>query len=301
MSRLRNSADESFFKEIPWRRFKEFISPQADRFAILKEILKEAALGYRVLEIAGSRHFVVAPPQSKAPLRRPSMLVAHYDRAPGSPGANDNSAGVFLLIEAAVKLAKSGAENWVVVFTDKEELLPGESIQAQGAYALALGLKDSRMENPKVFCFDACGTGDTLVISTTAGYLLKKDGSGEKLQKAVMELQKLALSAARNLGMIKVLLAPTPFSDDAGFLRAGLAAQTITMLPSAECAGLMSALRKNPGFADAFINAETRKNSRDSLIPETWLRLNGPSDSHLRLTPEHYRAVVRFAQALCRA
>jgi len=292
--------DESYLRGIPWRRFKEFISPQAERFTILKELLEEAALDYTVLELAGARHFVVAPPKPEERFlrRRPSMLVAHYDRARDSPGANDNSAGVFLLFETAVKLKNENAKNWVIIFTDKEELKPGESIQNQGAYTLAMGLKNSKKENPKIFCFDACGTGDTLVISTTADYLLKKERGRSELHESLAGLQKLALDTARDLGMVKVLLAPTPFSDDAGFFRAGLAAQAITMLPSAECIQLMAELRKNADFTDTLINAELRQGSRAKSIPETWRCLNTPSDSYLRLTPEHSRTVVRFAGAL---
>jgi len=295
--------DDSYLRGIPWQRFKEFISPHADRFRILKESLEETKLDYTVLEIAGNRHIVVTPPLSmeQFPQRRPPpVLVAHYDRAPGSPGANDNSAGVFLLLEAAIKLKNSAAANWVVIFTDKEELKSGEGIAAQGAYTLALGFKNLKMEKSKIFCFDACGVGDTLVISTTADHLLKKEAGGKKLQKAVLALQKTALGTARDLGLAKVLLAPTPFSDDAGFLRAGLAAQTITMLPSAECIGLAAALRKSADLADTLINATFSKDNRAAAIPETWRSLNSPSDSYLRLTPEHFRTVLRFAQALCR-
>ena len=294
--------DESYLKGMPWRRFKEFISPQANRFTIIKELLEELGFDHKVLEIAGARHFVVTPPQpeEKYLRRSPAILVAHYDRAQGSPGANDNSAGVFLLLETAIKLKNGNVRNWVIIFTDKEELKSGEGIQNQGAFTLALVMKNSKNENQKIFCFDACGTGDTLVISTTADFLLKKERGSKKLQESVLELQKLALDTARNLGMVKALLAPTPFSDDAGFLRAGLAAQAITMLPSAECIQLVAELRKNPDFADTLINAELRQDSRARSIPETWRSLNSPSDSYLRLTPEHFRTVVRFAEALCR-
>jgi len=292
--------DESYLRGIPWRRFKEFISPQAQRFTILKELLEEAGLDYKVLEMAGTRHLMVAPPQpeEKYLRRSPAILVAHYDRAQGSPGANDNSAGVFLLFETAIKLWNGNVKNWVIFFTDKEELKTGDSIQSQGTYSLAMVLKNSKNENPKIFCFDACGRGDTLIISTTADYLLKKEGGSKKLQNALIELQKLALDTARNLGMLKVLLAPTPFSDDAGFFRAGIAAQAITMLPSAECIQLMAELRKNPDFADTLINAKPRQDIRAKSIPETWRSLNSPSDSYLSLTPEHFRTVVRFAEAL---
>jgi hypothetical protein len=293
---------EPFFKGIPWGRFMEFISPDADRPAIITELLREDGLEFKIIEIAGNRHIVIAPhpPEEKYLRRPPTMLVAHYDRAEGSPGANDNSSGVFILLETASKLKKGGAHNWIIIFTDKEELKPSEGIQAQGAYALAIGLKSLKIENHKIFSFDACGTGDTLIISTTLEYLLKKEGGGEKLRESTMELRNIALDTARNLGMKKVLLSPTPFSDDVGFFRAGLAAQTITMLPSEECIRLVSALRKNPDYADALINQEQRKNNRLQFIPDTWRGLNTPTDSYLRLTPPHFRTVARFAEALCR-
>jgi len=293
-----------FLKGIPWQRFMDFISPDADRFAILKETLQEAALENKVTEIAGSRHIIVSPflsEQEKFIGRRPPViLVAHYDRAEGSPGANDNSAGVFLLIETAMKLIKKNKSSWLIIFTDREELKSGDKPQSQGAYGLAEYLKNSKMEKSKIFSFDACGIGDTLIISTTLElFLRKKEGTWEKLKDSILELRKYALDTTRNLNMAKVLLAPTPFSDDVGFIRAGLIAQTITMLPSSECIQLIAKLRKNPEFAEALINAKMRLTSHLQYIPETWRSLNTPTDSHLRLTPEHFRTVAKFAEELC--
>jgi len=284
----------------------EFISPDADRFAILRGLLEKAALEYTVLDAAGSRHFIVTPPPPSGSLSRllerrpPTMLVAHYDRAESSPGANDNSAGVFLLVETARKLVKNNVNNWSIVFTDKEELKTGEGLQEQGSYALATSIKNSRMENSRIFCFDTCGSGDTLIVSSTLESLIKKEGGGEKLRESMMKLRKLALDTARDIKMAKILLAPTPFSDDAGFFRAGLAAQTITMLPSDECKSLVAELKKNREYSDILINAEFRQNTAPQFIPETWRSLNSPNDTHQRLTPEHFRNVVGFAEALCR-
>jgi len=288
---------------IPWQRFRDFISPKADRITILKETLKEAELEYKVTEIAGCRHFIITPPhtpdQHKTIGRPPPViLIAHYDRAEGSPGANDNSAGVFLLIETAIKLIKKNKANWIIIFTDREELKTGDKVKAQGAYALAEGLKNLKMERAKVFSFDACGTGDTLIISTTLESLLKKETAGEKLKDS-LELRKFTLDTARNLNMAKVLLVPTPFSDDVGFFRAGLIAQTVTMLPSRECIQLVADLRKNPELAEAFISAEMKQADLSMSIPETWRIINTSLDSHLRLTPENFYTVVRFAEALC--
>lgn len=278
----------------------EFISLTADRFTILKDLLEEAALEYSVIEMTGKRHFIVAPSPGEKYFRRPPViLVAHYDRTEGSPGANDNSAGVFLLIETAIKLKTKNETGWIIIFTDKEELKPGESILAQGSYSLAAGLKNSLTEKSRIFCFDTCGAGDTMVISTTLESLLKKEGGGNRLRESILELRQFALDRVRDLNMSKVLLAPTPFSDDVGFFRAGVAAQTITMLPSEECNLLLSEMRKDQDFADALISAELRRNIRSHSIPETWRSLNSPIDSHLRLTPQHYRRVVNFAEALC--
>jgi hypothetical protein len=123
-----------------------------------------------------------------------------------------------MLLETAMKLSKDKIHNWVIIFTDKEELSGGESIQEQGAYSLAMSLRGTGMESARIFNFDACGTGDTLVISTTAEHLLKNEARGEKIRSSIKELRDNALETSRELRMIKVLLAPTPFSDDLGFL-----------------------------------------------------------------------------------
>ena len=284
------------FQGIPWRHFMDFIAPAAERFKMLTEILSNAGLDYSVIEFSKYRHIIVSPPLAG---RLSTLLVAHYDRAEGSPGANDNSAGVFILIETAIKLKEKNAKDWRIIFTDGEELKPGESIQNQGAYSLAEGLKNSRIEKSRIFCFDTCGRGDTMVISTTLEYLVKKEGGGKKIKDALMELRDFTLDTARELRMSKVLLAPTPFSDDVGFFRAGLAAQTITMLPSDEGNLLVSELRKNQEFAEVLINAELRQNTLKKSIPETWRGLNSAVDSYLRLTPKHFKTVISFAEALC--
>jgi len=291
------------FKEMPWCCFLDFIKPGIDRFLVLKKILNETGLVYSVPEIAGNRHFIIAPSSSRTGTHKsPVILVAHYDRYDESPGANDNSAGVFILMEAAINLLKTKEKNWIIIFTDKEELKPGEGIMSQGAYTLAAGLKTLKLEKSRIFCFDVCGTGDTLIISTTLDYLLKRDGyrEGEKTRKSLASLRNSALEAAGSLRKPKAYLAPTPLSDDAGFFRAGLAAQTLTVLPSREYAKLRTELQKDPGFAEILVNAEMWKKKNNNAIPETWQILNSPKDNYMRLTPENFPMMVRFAEALCK-
>ncbi|MDR1239217.1 MAG: M28 family peptidase [Treponema sp.] len=301
---------KTFWGGFPWNRFAAFIAPGADRFALLKSLTEEAGLNAVVIPIGENRHFFVFPPgqnikaAGEFPFRgqSPVILAAHYDRVPGSPGANDNSAAVFQLLLAAGKLGEQNTGNWIIIFTDKEELLAGEGIQDQGSFGLAEKLKRWGLGKARVFIFDACGTGDTLIVSSTTGYFLKNDERPglRKTLRLVRNLQDQALKTARQLRMDKVLLIPTPFSDDAGFLRAGIPAQTITALPAGEAAPYAGALRKHPDLAERLISGALRESAGRLLIPETWRVINSSADSPLRLTPETYSRVIRFAAELCR-
>jgi hypothetical protein len=301
--------EDDLFLKAPYSHFREFISPEADRFALLCSVLDECSLPLQVLEIAGKRHIAVCPENDRNACTL--IFTAHYDRTPQSPGANDNGAAVFQLIKTALRMyvpaqevAHSAAPNQfsrtcdpvLFIFTDGEELSKGESLCLQGAYSLGLYLKKNGMGNSRIFTFDACGTGDTLVISTAADLLLKNEtGAGaEAMRRKVQVLRQAALEAARKARLENVQLLPTPFSEDAGFLLAGMTAQTITMLPQNESAVCSSLVRN--GKAAALLSSAVNADRR--LIPETWKCLNGPGDSPLRLTPEHWKKVSAFAYAL---
>jgi hypothetical protein len=278
--------------EPPYHRFKDFIAPDADRLQIIHSILEDLEIPRTMVDIAGNSHVFIGAAGVKV------TLVAHYDRVSGSPGANDNSAAVFLLIETAMKLR--GTNGWRIILTDGEELSFGEGAQDQGAYTLAKALREAGRGDGQFFIFDACGSGDTLIISTLADHVIKdEDGLRiARLRRETQSLRNRALETARHLMMDKVLLAPVPFSDDLGFLRAGITAQTITVLPSKEAASLAVNLHKE-GFVNSLIKREARSPRFGALIPETWKSLNGPRDRLERLTPQHYKMVVRFACALC--
>jgi hypothetical protein len=291
------------------QHFKEFIALNTDRYGMLKSLLDELSFRPQVITISGNRHFFLSAPEQGSikcwpPVKQNLIiLVAHYDRVADSPGANDNSAAVFELIEAALKLRQAGVYSWLIIFTDKEELHPGEGIRDQGSYTLAKGLRDIGFGNSRFYIFDACGSGDTLIISTMADHLMRAEqGLGiVKTRHLVQQLRNQALETVRYLNMDRVRLIPTPFSDDAGFLRAGIAAQTITMLPSTEAAAFGALIRNKPDFADVLVNREVQDTYDKRLIPATWKRMNGPEDSYYQLTPRYFSQVVRFICALCRA
>jgi len=293
-------------KIIPYNRYYDFISMDADRYTILLECIDSLKLNSAVIPVEGNRHIFIFPPGQKS-LRstggvfsfrnkKYNLFSAHYDRVTGSPGANDNSIAVFHLLSAAITFTKQGIDNWIIVFTDKEELNPGESLEEQGAYSLAKKLKIWGLEKAKIFNFDSCGVGDAFILSTTTDIILKdsKLPGIEKIRKEIRRLRDQTLSTLDSLRFDKVLLAPTPFSDDVGFLRAGLAAQTITVLPAKEASLYEELIRNRPEFAQLIISGKVKDPQEYRRLPETWRSLNNAGDTPDRLTPEHFEKVVSF-------
>ena len=309
---MRAEVIRDWVNQSPYERFYDFISPEADRFEVLLDHIKNIGLNFIVIPVEGNRHFFIFPPAINLKFsagdmfpfsgQNPVVLNAHYDRVPGSPGANDNSAAVFQLLRVAQILGGHGGGYWIIIFTDKEELKRGEGICNQGSFSLAKKLKKWGLGGIRIFNFDACGTGETLIISTTADYLLKNQ-KREGLQRARLALNYLreqALVCARRVNFKSTLLIPTPFSDDAGFLQGGIPVQTVTMLPAVEAAPFATVLRMRPEFADAVIAGAITSAADRRLVPETWRRINSPADSHTLLTPKHYEKNVKFAVELCK-
>jgi len=302
-------------KHSPYDRYFDFIAPDADRYAILTKQISALNFNSTVINVEGNNHIFVFPPGQKS-LRsasgifpfsgsNPYLFSAHYDRVAGSPGANDNSIAVFHLLNAAVTLAQKGIDRWLIVFTDKEELTAGESFEKQGSFTLAKKIKDWGLEKAKIFNFDACGTGNVFIISTTTDIILKTSGQNSlrpnirKVIKNIASLRDHALETAQKLRLERVLLAPTPFSDDVGFLRAGLAAQTVTMLPAKEANQYEALLRDRPDFGNLIISGEVKAPTEYRRLPETWRNLNNAQDTPARLTPEYFSTFVNFVAGLC--
>jgi hypothetical protein len=297
----------------PYERFFDFIAPEANRFLVLLEHIQDLGLNSLIIAIEGQRHFFIFPkginlklsPGDAFPFQgeSPTVLTAHYDRVPGSPGANDNSAAVFQLLKTALKLDEMDLSQWIIIFTDKEELQSGEGFKEQGSYSLAKRIRQLGLLHAQIFNFDACGTGEVFVFSGTTDYLLDKNekpGFRRVIQR-VKKLRKKVLDTARKLTLTHVLSVPTPFSDDAGFLQGGIPAQTITMLPENEASHFASLLRNRPEFVDRLISGSIKDDADRLQIPETWRAINGPEDTPARLTPEHYDRIVRFAVELCKS
>jgi len=293
-------------KHIPYNRYFDFIKSDADRYAVLLECIALLKLNSSVISIDDKRHIFIFPHGQKSlrssggifPFKdsNPYLFSAHYDRVAGSPGANDNSIAVFHLLNAASLLAAKGIDRWIIVFTDKEELSPGEGFEEQGSYSLAKKLKSWGLEKARIYNFDTCGCGSTFLFSSTTDIILTNSVNPKtcEIRNTIRHLRDHALETANLLRLDQVLLAPTPFSDDVGFLRAGLAAQTVTILPEKEAGHYEALLRARPDFGDLIISGKVKDPSEYRNLPETWRSLNGAGDVPSLLTPEFFEGFVGF-------
>ena len=144
--------------------FKEFINADCNRMKFIQNFLAENGVESTVIPLDGKNHiYVKFPQQQYNPLFKIKTVVAHYDRFQNSPGANDNSAAVYMLMIWAVKLSRQNDfHNVRLIFTDGEEA-GSDGIASQGAFAVA-GLFKKLAINDDVFVFDFVGTGDGPVL-----------------------------------------------------------------------------------------------------------------------------------------
>lgn len=142
----------------PW--FITFCRPETDRRAHLMRVLTALKCSVRLWENGQSSHLEVFKSHRPIPEAHEPLLMAHYDRVPGSPGANDNGAAVLALVDYLIR--HQGRPSLRIYFSDREELSPGDSPKNQGSYALAQNW--DRNAPPIPIVFDMVGKGDTLVL-----------------------------------------------------------------------------------------------------------------------------------------
>ena len=116
------------------KKFTQFTLPDCDRRAFIRQYLAENGIQTTEIPIAGKKHiFVNQSASAYSPLFRLKTVIAHYDRASGTPGANDNSSSVFALMDFAIRLKNyKGIHNIRIFFTDGEELDENPEISTSG-------------------------------------------------------------------------------------------------------------------------------------------------------------------------
>ena len=245
--------------------FNDFIAQNCDRAAFIQNYLNQAGLEAPILQMEGKNHIYVKFPQTQYnPMFRIKTVIAHYDRFPGSAGANDNSAAVFCLMEWAAQIAKITSpafHNIRLIFTDGEELGAAGGVSQQGAFPLAQVFRRLGITNDDIFVFDCMGRGDVPILTQT----ILPHTATAKFIKAFSELEQRAATLLQASANGRWFTLPCNYSDNASFIANGIPAVAITMLPSAE------------------VTAATQ-----GIQPQTWQLLHTQGDNLASLTPQSF-------------
>ncbi len=267
--------------------FKDFIATDCDRATFIQNYLNQAGIEAPIMQMEGKNHIYVKFPQSQYnPMFRIKTVIAHYDRFPGSPGANDNSAAVFCLMEWARSVVepvetlynresvKNRAErvglglsnviqfhNIRLIFTDGEELGAAGGVAEQGAFPLAQVFRRLGITSDDIYVFDCMGRGDVPILTQT----ILPPKTPQRFIKDFSALEQRAASLLQASANGRWFSLPCNYSDNASFIANGIPAVAITMLPSAE------------------VSAATRGET-----PLTWQLLHTAGDNLASLTPQSF-------------
>ena len=252
--------------------FSDFIDLNCDRCAFIQKYLNGFGIDAPVIPMEGNNHIYVKFPMSQySGNYKVKTVIAHYDRVPNTPGANDNSASVFSLMEWAVRLFKSGAvHNVRLIFSDGEEL--GElGVKSQGAYSLAALFRKLNITNDDILVFDCMGRGNIPILTQT---VLPKGLSHDFVDR-FCELEKRVQLLMKSVCGDKWYSLPCNYSDNAGFIANGIPAVAITMLPESEIVDVAR-----------------------GLMPRTWALNHTMEDNLLSLDNEAFEITGRLLDKL---
>ncbi len=275
----------------------EFCLEKADRHEVLINSLKRREIPFEIIPIAGSRHIALPVPHAAKMDEEyyRVTLVAHYDRVQGTPGANDNAASVFQLLNHWEEISGLGWKHRTqILFTDKEELTGEMSSTDQGSWHLARHLTRLGAKNLLFFVLDMCGIGDTPIWGRSIRKVGLVPGSNSMSRSyQVMEGFLKKFSRGDDFGMNPM------FSDDLGLLLGGYPAFQLSLLPRIEAESLARRYGRRPIEANPDFPARARDEIRSEL-PPSWSTNHGPDDTADTLDPGAFLLMARLLRDLAR-
>jgi hypothetical protein len=279
--------------------FAGFTSLFCDREAFIVDYLKEHGIRTSIIALGYSRHiYVHFASQAYDPSFRLKTVVAHYDRFPGSPGANDNSAAVWQLMDWAARLRNfPGAHNVRIIFTGDEEPGASDGVKGLGAFGIAGRLKTLGCAGGDVYVFDCCGRGGVIVLSKPEKR--KVAGGSAEFRRRFRDLYARSEALLNHTAPRSWRTLPVPYSDNAGFIAQGIPAVLITALPTDEAAGYARALSRDKRLEELVLN---KGGAADPLVrgllPETWRLMHTSLDTDASLTPETFLLMANLLDRL---
>ena len=228
---------------------------------------------YQTLEGRGVNLFADLRPRAARSAPPTVVLAAHHDAVPGSPGANDNAAGIGILLALRRRLDAAPLERLAVrlaFFAGEERAMLGSRVHVRRAW---------RRRPPSglvgVVSLELCGIGDTFAVWDVTPPLERTP----LLQGLTAAAE--ALGARRDAGYY--LTEPVPFfgSDHRPFAERGVPGVGLTMVPAAAVeplrafiyGGLRGVLVPPARRPEPFTTYHTAGDSPATLQPETLARV----------------------------
>ncbi len=289
------------------QEFSDYLAQNCNRADFIQEWLDCHGVKSDRIVIDGKNHILVQfgsfayNPQFKI-----KTVIAHHDRVQGSPGANDNSAADWQLMNWAVFLKDYPSfHNVRIIWTDGEEL--GWSVSRQGAFGIARTFKRLGLTNDDVYVFDACGRGEVPILSRSG--LDSMASAKFKLQFA--DLYSRTQNLLRYATNGRWMTLPVPYSDNASFLACGIPAVAITLLPAEEASLYARKITTDKNLEDAVLNRESSKKKRlaenipdfsyKEHLPYTWKLFHTENDNIDSLTPASFNVMSAILKLLADA
>ena len=249
-----------------------FCRSGCDRYDYLEEWFHRERIEASVIKTEDLNHFLVRPGKERGYDRKGYLktLVAHYDRFPGSPGANDNGAAVMQLL-ALCRYLEDGryTHNCQILLTDGEELGEKRNRTDQGSFLLGKLFRDNGLEKTVMIILDMCGIGDTMIYSTG---MEKLNGAASEREKKMF---RPVINLIRSYSRGKALPVTEKYSDDLGFL----AHDFLTLQVS-------------------LIKWKERFSLQEGEIPESWQTMHTPLDEPDRLEKQSFRIMEGFLKGV---
>lgn len=284
----------------PVSALEKFVSPQCDRMNFIILYLRRRGVRAVVLPADGRNHiYVVFPQSSYNPKFRIKTVLAHYDRAEGSPGANDNSFAVLTLMDWACRLsAGNRRHNIRLIFTDGEEMCGGgPSASGQGAFSLAKLFRRLGISGDDVFVFDCMGRGLVPVLAKAT----LPHGIQPQFRRRFESLYIRTAALLQSVCAGSTVL-PAAYSDNAGFIANGIPAVCVTMLPFEEAASYAASLMQNAALEQYVTNKKCPPGIPEDFfynsLPYTWRLFHTAEDSVQNLTFQSAAVFGRILYAL---
>lgn len=279
-----------------------YIAPDCDRLAFLQAYLAERGVRSSVIPMHERRHlYVNFPAAAYDPTFKIKTVITHYDRVPGSPGANDNSVCDLAVAEFAARLhqlsLRGGRHNVRIFFTDGEELGAG-GVSEQGAFGLAERFRSLGITHDDVYVFDSCGRG-TVPVLARAGVDAAVRGA---FKKQFASLYERTQNLLRDVSPQRWMSLPVPYSDNAGFLACGIPAVAITFLPADEASEYARALLHDKQLENMVMHGSTVNDPRHAQyrekMPKTWRLFHTEYDNLCSLTAGSWDLLARILDTL---